>query len=70
MLALLSRHRSCRIGISSDLLPPPKVIHLRIGNIKFKQMEEFISRNWETIRNLSDNHKLVTVYLDRIEVVA
>lgn len=58
---------SDRIFVKS---PPPKVIHLRIGNLKFKQMEEFIARNWDTIRTLSENYKLITVYLDRIEVVS
>lgn len=50
--------------------PPPRVIHLRVGNMKFQQMDDFIAHNWAVIRSLSETHKLVSVYLDRIEVVA
>ncbi|MDQ3750458.1 MAG: DUF5615 family PIN-like protein [Acidobacteriota bacterium] len=49
--------------------PPPKIIHLKIGNIKLREFESFINNFWEDIERLSQNHKLVNVFLDRIEAV-
>ena len=46
--------------------PPPKVIHLKIGNMKLKEFWHFIAINWEAIERISGNHKLVDVYHDRI----
>ena len=47
--------------------PPPKVIHLRIGNMRLKLFNDFITKNWKEIVKLSNNHKLVTVYAEFIE---
>jgi predicted nuclease of predicted toxin-antitoxin system len=55
---------SNRILVSN---PPPHVIHLRIGNMRFQALDEFISKNWNEIQRLSEKHKLVNVYLDSIE---
>lgn len=50
--------------------PPPKVIHLKIGNLKLKSLFNFLSENWNTILLTSEENKLVNVYLDRIESVS
>lgn len=47
--------------------PPPKVIHIRIGNMRIKEMYQFFEKNWEEILNHSKNFKLTNVYKDRIE---
>jgi predicted nuclease of predicted toxin-antitoxin system len=47
--------------------PPPKVIHLKIGNMRIKEFHTFINRNWALILNLIDENKLVKVFNDRIE---
>ena len=49
--------------------PPPKIIHLRIGNMRLLDFMRFIDEHWKTIRAASANHKLVSVYVDRIESV-
>ncbi len=46
--------------------PPPKVIHLRIGNMKLAEFRYFMLTNWEEMERMSANHKLVDVYIDRI----
>lgn len=46
--------------------PPPKVIHLKIGNMKLSEFRQFIKSNWEEVIQMSTNHKLVDVYNDRI----
>ena len=55
---------SNRILVSS---PPPRVVHMRIGNMRFHALDVFISKYWEEILRVSETHKLVNVYLDSIE---
>ena len=47
--------------------PPPKVIHLKIGNMKMRQLYDFLSKNWDEIEQASDSYRLINVYIDRIE---
>lgn len=47
--------------------PPPKVIHIRFGNMKTKDFYEAVLKLWDDIRLLNKNHKLVNVFKDRIE---
>lgn len=47
--------------------PPPKVIHIKIGNLKFKDFHNLIANNWQEILNFNAECKLVIVYSDRIE---
>jgi predicted nuclease of predicted toxin-antitoxin system len=49
--------------------PPPRVIHIKLGNLKLSQMHDFFNKHWETIIDLSENHKLVNVYNDQITVI-
>jgi predicted nuclease of predicted toxin-antitoxin system len=47
--------------------PPPRVIHIRFGNMKMKPFFAAISAVWEQVTALSETHKLVNVFQDRIE---
>jgi predicted nuclease of predicted toxin-antitoxin system len=49
--------------------PPPRVIHIKLGNMKLKEFNAFFDINWTRIQELSEKNKLVSVYLDRIEVI-
>ena len=49
--------------------PPPKIIHIKIGNMKLKDFSSTIEKLWETTEKISENHKLVNVFIDRIEAV-
>lgn len=49
--------------------PPPKIIHIKIGNMKLKDMNSTIENLWEKTKKISENHKLVNVFTDRIEAV-
>lgn len=51
-------------------IPPPNVIHFRLGNIKASELFEILHKNWHNIAELSKEHKLVTVFRDRIEVLS
>jgi len=55
---------SNRIMLSS---PPPKVIHLKIGNLKIEALHLFLNKIWLTVSKEIEKHKLVNVYVDRIE---
>lgn len=49
--------------------PPPKVIHLRLGNLKMRDFFAHITKNWNDILSLNSQNKLVNVYLNRIEAI-
>ena len=44
-------------------------MHLRIGNLRRADFHVFLARVWPQIEALLPAHKLVNVYLDRIEAV-
>lgn len=47
--------------------PPPKVIHIKFGNLKMKRFFDVLSLAWEPIKNTSEKYKLVNVFADRVE---
>ncbi|MDF5727398.1 MAG: DUF5615 family PIN-like protein [Rhizonema sp. PD38] len=48
-------------------LSPPKVVHLRFGNMRKSAFHSFLARVWSQIEDLVIDHKLINVYLDQIE---
>lgn len=46
---------------------PPKVVHLRFGNMRKREFHSFLDRVWPEIETLVIDHKLINVYLDQIE---
>lgn len=49
--------------------PPPKVIHIRLGNMKMHEFYTAINSIWDDVLELNSNHKLVTIFRDRIEAI-
>lgn len=47
--------------------PPPKVVHLKIGNMKMNEFHGFLNRIWPVVLEKLKNSKLVNVFPDRIE---
>ncbi|HIO96816.1 MAG TPA: hypothetical protein EYG71_02705 [Leucothrix sp.] len=47
--------------------PPPRVIHIKFGNMKMKEFHQLISKIWGDVCSLSEEHKLIRIYSDRIE---
>jgi predicted nuclease of predicted toxin-antitoxin system len=47
--------------------PPPKVIHLRVGNLKIKDFHKFLHDIWPTLEKKIKKFKLIRVYKDKIE---
>jgi predicted nuclease of predicted toxin-antitoxin system len=50
-------------------VPPPRVVHLRFGNMRMRDFHALISRLWPSIVVLSATNRLVQVFEDRIEAV-
>ena len=47
----------------------PRVIHFRVGNMKFRPFHNFLSENWRSICLLSANHQLVTVFEGHVDCI-
>lgn len=50
--------------------PPPRIVHLRIGNMRMRDFHSFVSQVWPQICVLIESHKLVIVHKSRIECIA
>ncbi|MEQ1603322.1 MAG: DUF5615 family PIN-like protein [Pyrinomonadaceae bacterium] len=50
-------------------LPPPKVIHIRLGNLKMREFFAAMNSVWDEVLELNKEHKLVTVFRDRLEAI-
>jgi len=49
--------------------PPPRVIHLRFGNMQRRAFHQLLAKVWGRIEILLREHKLICVYEDRIEAI-
>ena len=47
--------------------PPPRVIHIKIGNMKMKAFHQLISHIWDDVCAMSEEYKLIRVYPKKIE---
>lgn len=47
--------------------PPPRVVHIRLGNMKMRDFHRTLSEVWEEVCELSDRYRLVQLFEDRIE---
>jgi predicted nuclease of predicted toxin-antitoxin system len=48
---------------------PPKVIHLKFGNLKIQDFHVFIANHWEIIEMCIAENSLINVYIDKIESI-
>ncbi len=48
---------------------PPKVIHIKLGNLKLKEFEKLIETCWAEAAQLIKNHSLVNIFCDTIEAM-
>lgn len=49
--------------------PPPSVIHVRLGNVRLRELRTRLAVAWPKAARLSETHCLVQVFHDRIEAV-
>jgi predicted nuclease of predicted toxin-antitoxin system len=50
-------------------IPPPRVVHIRYGNMKMREFHNVITRQWPEIHRLTKENRLVRVFEERIETV-
>lgn len=50
--------------------PPPRVVHLRFGNLQRREFHALLARVWPQVEALLKSHKLVNVHADRVEGVS
>jgi len=48
---------------------PPKVIHLKFGNMKMKDFHAFITEIWMDAELAISDNSLINIYIDRIEII-
>lgn len=58
---------SARIIVAS---PPPWIVHLRFGNLRLREFHAVLARVWPQIEATVKTHKLVNVFIDRVEGVS
>lgn len=49
---------------------PPKVIHIKFGNVKMKMFFEILSACWKDVEILIEKNNLVNIYKNKIEAIA
>lgn len=49
--------------------PPPKVIHIKLGNMKMNRFHDVLTSLWPQVIELNKDFKLINVFIDRIEGV-
>ena len=49
--------------------PPPKVVWVRVGNIRRRDMETLFTQNWTQIQSLLAEADLVELFVDRVEAI-
>lgn len=47
--------------------PPLRIIHIRLGNMRIKELLQILNTNWDEVIKLSEGNKLVNVFRDRLE---
>ena len=50
--------------------PPPRVVHVRLGNMRMRDFHAILSQHWPWVRENVLRFRLIRIYADRIEGVA
>ena len=50
--------------------PPPKVVWVRLGNLRKKDLIETLVGRWPSIENQLKSYDLIEVYTDRLEALS
>ena len=48
---------------------PPKLIHIKFGNLRLKEFIALIEKLWPAIENLIKEYSIINIYKDRIESI-
>lgn len=48
---------------------PPKIVHIKFGNVKFNDFANRIETIWKEVEGLLQNHSVINIFLDKIEAI-
>jgi predicted nuclease of predicted toxin-antitoxin system len=48
---------------------PPKIVHIKFGNLKLKEFISVIDNCWREVENLLESHIIINIYLNKIEAI-
>jgi predicted nuclease of predicted toxin-antitoxin system len=48
---------------------PPKIIHIKFGNLKLSEFEEVINTCWAQVAELIKTHSVINIYQNTIEAI-
>jgi predicted nuclease of predicted toxin-antitoxin system len=48
---------------------PPKIVHIKFGNLKLKDFILMIESSWKEVEILLKDHSLINIYIDKIEAI-
>lgn len=48
---------------------PPKVVHIKFGNLKLKEFGKIINVCWDQVEQLIKDHSLINIYQNTIEAI-
>jgi len=49
--------------------PPPKIVHIKTGNLKMNVFHDCMNKAWPIVLELLEKHALINVTLDAVEAV-
>ena len=50
--------------------PPPKVVHLKFGNMKLKDFHAYLEKVWSQVETALEDNKLINIFEDYLEEVS
>ncbi len=50
--------------------PPPRVVHIRLGNMRLRELHAYLANAWPQVEALLHTSKLIDIYPNRIEAAA
>lgn len=68
-LVLVTKDADFTDRVLSQGSPPPWVVRLHCGNLRARAMRLFLEEHWPQVEALLPEHRLIQVYLDRIEAL-
>jgi predicted nuclease of predicted toxin-antitoxin system len=49
--------------------PPPWIVHVRVGNLRLRPFIEHLTSVWPIVESMLPKHKLISIFIDRIEAI-
>jgi predicted nuclease of predicted toxin-antitoxin system len=67
---IVTKDADFSLRAKSNPSPPPWVVHLRIGNLRLRELEQTVESLWRQVESHLPATKLINVCRDRIEFIS